>query len=297
MSEVVTLGECMAVLYPPEPVAIDGAPTLLLDIGGAESNLAIHLQRLGHTARFVSRVGDDPFGRRIIGTLADHGVDTAFVTVDKAAPTGVFFREWLPDGTRRVYYYRADSAARRLAPTDLRSEAFAGARIVHLTGITPALSTSCAAAVVRAIELARTAGAQVSFDPNYRARLWDEATARATLLPLIAQTDILLMGHEDAQAIFGTDDAATAMEQASAMGVRVVVFKQAERGASALAGDRRVHMPAHPADTVVDPVGAGDAFDAGFLAGLLRGYELEGALGLGARLGAAAVGALGDYAG
>jgi 2-dehydro-3-deoxygluconokinase len=297
MPEVVTLGECMAVLYPPEPVAIDSASTLLLDIGGAESNLAIHLQRLGHTARFISRVGDDPFGGRIVGTLTEYGVDTTFVTVDAAAPTGVFFREWLSDGTRRVYYYRAASAAACLAPRDLRPEAFAGAQILHLTGITPALSTSCAEAVVRAIELARAAGAQVSFDPNYRARLWDASTARATLLPLIAQTDILLMGHEDAQAIFGTDDAATAMKQASAMGVRVAVFKQAEQGATAQAEGRRVHIPAYPVDKVVDPVGAGDAFDAGFLAGLLRGYDLEAALGLGARLGAATVGALGDYAG
>ena len=107
MPEVVTLGECMAVLYPPEPITLDGATTLLLDIGGAESNLAIWLQRQGHTARFISRVGDDPFGQRIIGTLADCGVDTTFVTADATAPTGVFFREWLPDGTRRVYYYRA----------------------------------------------------------------------------------------------------------------------------------------------------------------------------------------------
>jgi 2-dehydro-3-deoxygluconokinase len=297
MAEVVTLGECMAVLYPPEPVALDQAPTLLLDIGGAESNLAIRLQRLGHTARFISRVGDDPFGHRIVQTLAESRVDSAFITVDAIAPTGVFFREWLPDGTRRVYYYRAGSAASRLSPTDLRLEAFQGARIVHLTGITPALSPGCAAAVARAIELARAVGAQVSFDPNYRPRLWDEATARATLLPLIAQADILLMGHEDSLAIFGTDDADAAMGQALALGAHLIVFKQAERGASALTGARSAHVPAHPVEQVIDPVGAGDAFDAGFLAGLLRGYELEQALQLGARLGAAAVGALGDYAG
>jgi 2-dehydro-3-deoxygluconokinase len=297
MAEVVTLGECMAVLYPPEPVAIEQAARLLLDIGGAESNLAIRLRRLGHTARFISRVGDDPLGQRIARTLSEHGVDTAFVAVDAIAPTGVFFREWLPDGARRVYYYRAGSAASRLSPADLRPEAFEGARIVHLTGITPALSAGCAATVARAIELAREAGAQVSFDPNYRVRLWDKATARATLLPLIAQADILLMGHEDSVAVFGTDDAAAAMGQAAALGVQVVVFKQAERGAIALSGARRVHVPAHPVERVIDPVGAGDAFDAGFLAGLLRGYELEQALDLGARLGAAAVGALGDYAG
>jgi 2-dehydro-3-deoxygluconokinase len=159
MAEVVTLGECMAVLYPPEPIPIEHAETLLLGVGGAETNLAIRLQRMGHAARFISRVGDDPFGRRIIRTLAAEGVDTSFVTVDGTTPTGVYFREWLTGGERRVYYYRAGSAACRLASADLQPAAFQGARIVHLTGITPALSPDCAAAVRRAIELAHAVGA------------------------------------------------------------------------------------------------------------------------------------------
>lgn len=297
MPEVVTLGECMAVLYPPEPIEIERSGTLLLDIGGAEANLAIRMQRLGHTARFISRVGNDPFGRRIVGTLKEHKVDSAFVTVDPSRPTGIYFREWLPDGARKVYYYRAGSAACALTPTDLPPEAFTGARIVHLTGITPALSSSCAATVARAIELAHLAGAQVSFDPNYRPRLWSESEARKALLPLISQIDILLMGHEDAQAIFGVAEAAASMEQATSLGPKIVVLKQAERGARALVGGRFIQVQAHPVEKVVDPVGAGDAFDAGFLAGLLREYDLEAALDFGARLGAAAVGALGDYAG
>ena len=203
MCEVVTLGECMAVLYPREPVTLDDADVLALDIGGAEANLSIGLSRLGHRARFISRVGDDPFGQRMRATLEREGVDTTYLATDAGAQTGVFFREWLPDGARRVYYYRAGSAASRLAPDDLRPAAFEGARIVHLTGITPALSASCAATVTRAIELAHAAGALVSFDPNYRPRLWDMPTARAALRPILEQTDILLMGHEDAQAVLG----------------------------------------------------------------------------------------------
>lgn len=297
MPDVITLGESMAALYPPEPVPLERAATLALAIGGAESNTAIQLGRLGHSAGFISRVGDDPFGRRVVQTLAEHGVDTSFVTVDAGAPTGVYLREWLPDGARRVYYYRAGSAACRMTAADVRPEAFAGARIVHLTGITPALSAGCAAAVARAIELARAQGAKVAFDPNYRVRLWDQATARAALLPLIAKSDILLMGHEDALAIFGTDDPAAAIGQALALGVGVVVFKQAEHGARGATAEGQVAVPAHPVERVVDPVGAGDAFNAGFLAGVLRGYGLEEALHLGAHLGAATVGRLGDYAG
>src|SRR5262249_37186937 len=153
---------CMAVLYPREPVTLDDAAVLALDIGGAEANLSIGLARLGHSARFISRGGGGPFGRRPRGALGGGGGGAAELTSDPAAPTGVFFREWLPDGARRVYYYRAGSAASRLSPEDLHPEAFRGARIVHLTGITPALSASCAAATARAIDLAREVGALVS---------------------------------------------------------------------------------------------------------------------------------------
>jgi 2-dehydro-3-deoxygluconokinase len=287
----------MAVLYPREPVTLDDAGVLALDIGGAEANLSIGLSRLGHSARFISRVGDDPFGHRMRATLDREGVDTAYLATDTGAQTGVFFREWLPDGARRVYYYRAGSAASRMAPEELRPEAFAGARIVHLTGITPALSTSCAATVAKAIDLARDAGALVSFDPNYRPRLWDVAAARAALRPILERTDILLMGHEDAHAVLGEGDDEALLERGAALGARVVVLKRAERGALALADGRHYTAPAHPVERVVDPVGAGDGFDAGFLAGWLRGYSVEQSLDLGARIGAAAVEVLGDYAG
>jgi 2-dehydro-3-deoxygluconokinase len=297
MCDVVTLGECMAVLYPREPVTLDDASVLALDIGGAEANLSIGLSRLGHRARFISRVGDDPFGQRMRATLEREGVDTAYLTTDTSAQTGVFFREWLPDGARRVYYYRAGSAASRMAPEHLRSEAFAGARIVHLTGITPALSASCAATVAKAIELAHAAGALVSFDPNYRQRLWDVPTARAALRPILEQTDILLMGHEDAQAVLGDGDDEELLERGAMLGARVVVLKRAERGALALTDGIRYAAPAHPVKQVIDPVGAGDGFDAGFLAGWLRGNSIEESLELGARIGAAAVEVLGDYAG
>src|SRR5262249_9227825 len=189
------------------------------------------------------------------------------------------------------------SAASRLGPEDLRPEAFEGARIVHLTGITPALSASCAAAVAKAIKLAHAAGALVSFDPNYRPRLWDMAAARAALRPILEQIDILLMGHEDAHAVLGEGDDEALLGRGAVLGARVVVLKRAERGALALADGQRYAAPAHPVERVVDPVGAGDGFDAGFLAGWLRGDGIEQSLELGARIGAAAVEVLGDYAG
>lgn len=297
MYDVVTLGETMAVLYPGTPVTLDDADALLLNIGGAESNLAIALARQGISVRFVSRIGDDPFGARIRATLDREGVDTTYLQVDAAAPTGVFFREWLPDGARRVYYYRKNSAAAHMTPGDLRAEMFAGAKIVHLTGITPALSATCAATVAHAIELAHAAGALVSFDPNYRARLWTPEVARAALLPLIAQADIVLLGHEDAAAIFGTSDDEATLHELAQLHATICVLKRAERGAIALVAGQQISAPAVPVAAVVDPVGAGDGFNAGFLAGYLRGDSTEAALHLGAQIGAACVATLGDYAG
>ena len=303
MAEILTLGECMAVLYPPDPIPLDDARSLLLDIGGAEANLSVALARMGHSVRYITRVGDDPFGQRIRGILAGEGVDVSSVRTDTAAGTGIFFREWLPDGVRRVYYYRAGSAASRMLPDDLQAEQFLGARFVHLTGITPALSVSCAATVVHAFELAHAAGAQVSFDPNYRVKLWPPEVASRVLLPLIQASDILLIGHEDARAVLGihvTEDAAGDQQLLEAMldlGPGIIVLKCAERGALAWSQGQQYSAPAVPVAHVIDPVGAGDGFDAGFLAGMLRHLSIPASLALGARVGAESVAVLGDYAG
>jgi 2-dehydro-3-deoxygluconokinase len=297
MAEVLTLGEVMVVLHPHDPISIEQADALAVDVAGAESNVAIGLARLGHQVSLISRVGDDPFGRRIIATLQREGVDCSTIVVDADAPTGLYAREFLADGQRRVYYYRRDSAGSRLAPADLKLSIFAGARLLHLTGITPALSASCAAAVRHALDLAREAQMEISFDPNYRVKLWDAATARATLMPIMAQSDIVLLGHEDAEALLETTDEEAILSAVVAQGPKIVVLKRAERGAIARMGDTTVAIPAHPAVQAVDPVGAGDGFNAGFLSAWLRGGDLATALRLGAHIGAAAVGTVGDYNG
>lgn len=297
MVDVVTLGECMALVYPSTLVPLAQSFELRLDLAGAESNLCIGLSRLGVQSRFITRLGDDPLGEFIRNRLTEEGVLTDALHTDTGAPTGVFFRENLADGKRRVYYYRKNSAASRLSPDDLRLEFFRGTRILHLTGITPALSASCAAACYRAVDLARSVQAVISFDPNYRPQLWSVDEARRVLKPLLAQADFVLMGHEDARAILGVVDEQDALKCVADLGVKVVVMKRAERGALAWSDDRILEVRAYPADKAIDPIGAGDGFDAGFLAGWLKGWDLERCLQLGARVGAAAVTVLGDYHG
>ena len=297
MLEVVTLGECMALVYPSEPGELAQSQQLRLDIAGAESNVCIGLSRLGHSTRFISRIGEDPFGNLIVNLLSQENVLVDALIREPGSPTGVFFREHLPDGQRRVYYYRRGSAASGLNPGDLSPEQFRGAKILHLTGITPALSGSCERACWKAIELARQAGALISFDPNYRPRLWNAATAQAVLLPIIRQVDILLMGHEDAVAVLGQSDEQEAVAYAASLGPKIVVMKLAERGACLWENDHCIGVPAYPVDKVVDPVGAGDGFDAGFLSAWLRKQNLQVCLQWGARVGALAVTVQGDYQG
>lgn len=294
--EVVTLGETMVLLWPRDGDPLETASIYERSMGGAESNFAIALARLGHRVRWISQLGDDPFGRYVRATLEGEGVDVA-APVDAQAPTAVFFKERVSSGPRRVFYYRRGSAASRLSPDDVRPEHVTGARVVHLTGITPVLSPSCAEAVERALALAREAGAIVCVDPNVRPQLWpDMAACRAALHRLMARADVVLLGHEDAEVLFpGHDEEATAAA-VLALGPRTVVLKLGERGALGVGDDGRIHVAA-VAVPVVDTVGAGDGFDAGFVAGLLRRLPFAGCLQLGARIGAAAVSAAGDWEG
>ena len=294
-AEVVTIGETMVLFWPADGSRLEDATLYERSFGGAESNLCIALARLGHTVRWISRLGDDAFGRYVRAALVAQGVQVD-APASTAAPTAVFFKERSASG-RRVLYYRRSSAASQLRPHDLSLAQFIGARVVHLTGITPALSSTCDATVVRAIELARTCGALVSIDPNVRPQLWpDLESCRARLSALVSQADVVLLGHEDAAVLFPGLADEKILQAVRELGPTTAVLKLGERGALAVEGDDWGQVAAYPA-RVVDTVGAGDGFDAGYISGWLRGYSLEDSLKLAARIGAAAVSASGDWEG
>jgi 2-dehydro-3-deoxygluconokinase len=294
--EVVTLGETMVLLYPPEGETLATASVLHRTIGGAESNAAIALARLGHRVRWISRLGADPFAETIRTTLEGEKVDVQ-AQVDADALTAVFFKERAQGTGRRVYYYRAGSAASRMGPDDITPELLRGARMLHLTGITPALSELCAAAVDRAIDLARDLGLTVVVDPNVRPQLWpSKAVGGHSMLRLMARADVVLLGHEDAEYVYPHRAPPTVLRSVAALGAATVVVKRGERGAMALQNGEIATIDAVPV-TVVDTVGAGDGFDAGFIAGMLRGEPLQRCLELGVQVGAAAVTSAGDWEG
>jgi 2-dehydro-3-deoxygluconokinase len=293
--DVVTLGESMVLLLAEQSGPMREATTFRRHIAGAESNLATGLSRLGHTAGWFSRVGDDEFGRAVVFRIRGEGVDTSRVIRDAEAPTGLVVRERREAGPIDQVYYRRGSAASRMTPADLDADYLKDARFLHLTGITPALSASCRETVFAAAEIARAAGVKVVFDPNYRSKLWSPSEARPVMRDLAARCDLLLPGRDEAELMTGESDPATAARQLSALGPSMVVVKLGAEGALGLAREGDIaRAPGTPLERVVDPVGAGDAFAAGYLAGLLRGLDTNAALRLANRCGAFAMLSPGD---
>ncbi|HEV7666842.1 MAG TPA: sugar kinase [Chloroflexota bacterium] len=295
--DLVTLGETMVLFLAEQAGPLREAVTFRRHIGGAEANVAVGLCRLGHTAGWISRVGQDDLGQAILFRLRGEGVDLTQTRVDAEAPTGVMFRERREVGPINVAYYRGGSAASRLSPADLDEAYIRGARVLHLTGITPALSASCRAATFAAAEIARAAGVTIVLDPNLRLKLWSLDEARATLRELVARADIVLPGADEAEMLTGTADPEAAARALLALGPTAVVVKTGAQGCLAVTTTGVTHAQATPVARVVDPVGAGDAFAAGFHAGRLRGMSLHDTLLLANRCGAAAMTVDGDMEG
>jgi 2-dehydro-3-deoxygluconokinase len=291
---VITAGETMALLVPPSPGRLRHATSLTLSIGGAESNVAIGLARLGIPASWISVLGDDELGELVLNRLRAEGVDTSAVTRTADRPTGLYLREEVA-GRLRVYYYRSGSAAATLAPHAFDLSILKGAAFVHLTGITGALSPECAEFLPWVARAAQEAGVRVSYDVNYRSRLWAPSAARAATEALLPYVDVLFAGHDEANALWGwrTD---TALEQLSKVGPSEVILKLGADGCAAVIDGERLTSPGFPARQL-DPIGAGDAFDAGYLAASLWGWAPEKRLRTANAMGAFCVQNLGDYEG
>ena len=290
---LVTVGETLVLLTTREPGRLRHAHELLMSVGGAESNVAIGVSRLGLPATWIGRLGDDELGELIARTLRAERV-AVDATIDPQAPTSLMVKERDGAAAARVSYYRATGPGSRLRPDDLDRDAIAAAGVLHLTGITPALSASARETTEAALETARAAGVPVSFDLNLRTRLWEPAVAAPVLLDLAARADHLFVGVDEAAALGWP----TAPEQLGAWllerGPRVVVVKRGADGAVAFDADG-VHPVAPVPVEAVDPVGAGDAFAAGYLAELLSGAPLQRRLTTAAACGALACTGRGDW--
>jgi len=276
--DLVSLGEAMLRLSVPLGQRLDDARSLDVEIGGAESNVCVALARLGRRCGWVGRLPDHALGHSVVRGLRADGVDVSAVRRAPGERLGTYFIEYAATPRSiQVIYDRADSAAARMTVDDVDWEYLLDTRVLHLTGITAALSGSCYQVVAQAVRRARAAGVTLSFDVNYRAKLWDAPTAGAKLRPLVAEADVLFCKSADAAALF-----ACAGEPRELMrGLEALTRAQAifctfgEKGAALLHGDEFVAQPALPVH-ILDRIGSGDAFAAGALDGWLDGDPSAG---------------------
>jgi 2-dehydro-3-deoxygluconokinase len=280
--DLLTFGESMVSLRSAGPLSAGGA--LTMHVAGAESNVAVGAARLGHTVSWAGVVGADPHGEFILRQLRAEGVRLQ-QREDPARRTGVMFLEQRTADVTRAFYYRSGSAGSTLSREDVDHALRPGARILHLTGITAALSPEARKAVEYAAERAAAEGIAVSLDVNYRSKLWSRDDAREVLTPLARHVTILIASDDELGLVAtppdGSQDPA-ALESAMAaellgLGVREVVVKRGAAGAGVHTPDGRWDAPAVPV-TSIDTVGAGDAFTAGYLSALLDGEDVPGRL-------------------
>lgn len=295
MTGIVAMGESMALMSTGSTGLLRHATSLRLGMAGAESNVLIGAVRLGASTRWIGRVGDDEFGELIAMTIRGQGV-AASVIVDPDAPTGLMFKERRSAQMTRVRYYRSGSAGSRLSPVDVDTGAIASARVLHLTGITPALSDSARAAVFGAMDEAAAAGTIISFDLNFRAALWGESEAAPVLRDLISRADVVFATEDEARIVCEGDTAEILAARIAALGPAQVVIKRGSAGAVALLEGQPFEAPPEPV-LEVDPVGAGDAFTAGYLTELCLDADPTTRLRTAALAGAFAVTVDGDWEG
>ena len=287
----------MALLRPEKAGSLADVDRLRIGIGGAESNVAIGLARLGADVAWLGRIGANGLGDRVIRELRGEGVDVIGV-VDAEAPTGLMIKEHAAtDSTRPVVYYRAGSAGSRLSAADLPALGIPDAALLHVTGITPALSESARDAVLTAIGIASDEGVPVSFDVNHRESLWGDRDPVETYRTIAGRSAIVFAGLDEARLLVGDGlDAAAAAEAIAALRPSQVVIKLGPDGCLALIDGERLDVPAVTVH-VIDTVGAGDAFVAGYLAELLAGRPAEARLATAVTTGAFACTSPGDWEG
>ena len=263
--DIVSIGEPLLEFNQTTP----GDPRYLQGFGGDSSNMIIAAARSGARSAYVTRLGDDEFGRMFRAVWAVEGVDARGVATDPRARTAVYFVSHGPQG--HVFsYLRAGSAASRMRPEDLPLDLVRSARFVHASGISMAISSSACDAVLAAFDAGRNAGAKISFDSNLRLKLWPLARARATIGAAAAMTDYFFPSIDDARSLSGLDDPDANLDWAHRLGAKQVFLKLGADGVIASDGARRERIAGHRVNAV-DATGAGDCFCGAALARLAAG--------------------------
>ncbi len=288
--DLIALGETMATLCPLPGTSLANAPSLIVDHGGAESNTCVGLVRLGFKVAWVSKLGSDPLGDRVLEALQKEQLDTRWVTRDLTRPTGVMIKDPI---NRRVHYYRAGSAASTLHPQDLEGVPVSEARAVLVTGITALIGADPQSAALAFLGSARGLRA---VDPNFRRGLWGSDRRVELVLPLIRCCDLVLAGDQELAEIFGQGEPQELARRCLQDGPREVVVRCDDRVGSFASTSGWLEVGIQP-ETTSDPMGAGDAFNAGYIASRLCGKSTDEALRFAVHCGRAVAISPGDTSG
>lgn len=298
MAEVVLLGEPMTMFHANDVGAIEDVSEFTRSLAGAEVNVSIGLRRLGYDVTYITKLGTDPFGKYIYRALEREGIGRDFITFDQEHSSGLVMKSRVAHGDPVVEYYRKNSAASHITPADVEHVCFAGVRLIHITGIMPAISESACASTYRLVQKAKQEGIYVSFDPNLRPQLWHNTDVMVrTINDLASHADLVLPGIGEGKILTGSDDPDDIADFYMDMGVRTVIIKLGAAGAYCCDGKNRVTVPGYRVERVVDTVGAGDGFAVGVLDGMLAGLPFAEAAKRGNAIGAMQVMVEGDNEG
>ncbi|MES1042472.1 sugar kinase [Peribacillus simplex] len=296
--KVLTMGEAMAMFIADEPGSLEDCLRYERYVAGAETNVAIGLSRLGIRTAWMSKVGDDSFGRMILKTLTNEGVDVAHVLVDALNPTGFQLKSKVEKGDPVVEYFRKNSSASKISLEDFPLERLPITKHLHLTGIPPAISSSFRELSWQVLNHMKQMGVTVSFDPNLRPSLWSNEREMISVVNRFAEeADWLLPGIQEGEILTGYRNKEDIASYYLERGVKLVVIKLGEEGAYFATENERKEVPGFAVTKVVDTVGAGDGFAVGVISALLEGSSYEDAVVRGNAIGAKAVMSSGDHEG
>lgn len=297
-SGLILAGEPMGLLIAQSEGSLDSVSGYDLAVAGAEFNVAVGVARLGHRVTYMTKLGKDPFGQRIIHVLNENKIGNEFVAWSDTKNTGFMLKGRVSQGDPDIFYFRAGSAASTLSVEDVEKIRFDEYSHIHLTGILPALSESTRAAVNLMFDKARQAGLLITFDPNLRPQLWPSQDVMIqSINEMASKADIVLPGTAEGKILMGSDDPKKINAFYRNLGAKAVITKVGSQGAYVTTETEEYLVPGFKVDKVVDTVGAGDGFAAGVITALMEGLPLKEAVRRGNAIGAIQVTSRGDNEG
>lgn len=295
--DVITIGDAMVAMCPKEKGPILFCNTFERKIGGAELNVAIGCARLGLKSGWISRLGQDDFGKHILKTVRGEGIDTSQIELVEGYQTSVYFREVMANGDSRSFYYRENSPTSTMTAESLDENYFRNSKVLHITGVFPSINDNNKEILLKAVELAKKNNLLISFDPNIRLKMWAKSQAREFINKFLSEVDILLVGDEEISILIDEEDTNEAIKKFHDMGIDKVVVKRGAKGAIGSDGSNIYDVAAIKPKALIDTVGAGDGFAAGFLSAYLKGDSFEESIEFANAVGSLVVGIEGDNEG